>query len=144
MNISRSTHGRGWPFALVIALTVTLTPGLAAAAEEGPMTLKEGAWVCGTRDAYHQARDGSWEGPTFSIEKFRAGTQEPKACIYVDDDLLEDMMAPFVKVAEHDGTDVRVSFIIEFYKRIEYLHRKFSRIEFSGWTDAANVEIRKP
>jgi len=130
-----------WLVAAVI-LIAALATRAAQAAE--PMTLKEGSWVCGTQDALHEARQGAWSGPRFSIAKFRKGTQEQEACLYVDDDLLEDMMAPFVTVLQRDGDEAMVSFIVEYYKRIEYLHRKFSRVQITGWTDAANVEIRVP
>ena len=143
MEMTLGNAARGAALAALLALAPAAS-GTAAAKEEGPLTLKEGSWVCGTLELYRRARDNDWDAPRFSMAKFRAGTQENEACIFIDDDLLEDMMAPFVVVGGKDGGEVRVSFIVEFYKRIEMLHRRFSRITITGWTDAANVETRIP
>jgi hypothetical protein len=54
--------------------------------------------------------------------------------MYVDDDDIEDMMAPFVTVVERQGDKVKVEFWIEFYKKIAELHRAWRNVKFTGWT----------
>ena len=49
------------------------------------------------------------------------------------------MVPPFLKVRERQGEWVKVRFEIEYYKRIEYLHRKFWRITYEGWTHQDRV-----
>ena len=48
-------------------------------------------------------------------------------------------MAPFVQVLEENGDKVKVTFIVEYYKRIAMLHRKFARIQYTGWTERTNL-----
>ena len=38
-----------------------------------------------------------------------------------------------------EGDKVKVTFMVEFYKKIEYLHRKITRITFVGWTHEDNL-----
>jgi hypothetical protein len=58
----------------------------------------------------------------------------------MDDDNLEDMMAPYVSVLGEDGEMTKVAFFIEFYKRIEFLHRQITHVRFVGWTASENVK----
>jgi len=67
---------------------------------------------------------------------------EQKLCIYMDDDNLEDLMAPYVTVLTRQAQKVKVSFTVEFYKRIQYLHRRITRVTYSGWTDVENLKSR--
>lgn len=109
----------------------------AAAADEGPLTLEQGSWVCQSPEAYDEIvakqRDGT------SPHKLQ---KELQTCIFMDDDNIEDMMAPFVQVLAREGDKAKVSFVVEHYKRIEYLHRKFSRMTYTGWTESANIKQR--
>jgi len=57
----------------------------------------------------------------------------------LEEDQIEDMMAPFVQIKEIRGDMVRVEFIIEFYRKIEFLHRRITRVFYTGWTDQANL-----
>ena len=115
-----------------------------AAQEEGPLMLGEGSWVCDSPETYEGvlAARKSGEGVR-AIEK---RTREARTCVYLDDDNLEDMMAPFVQVLERDGDMIRVSFIIEHYRRVggRYLHREFTRMEYKGWTAGDNIEAYRP
>jgi hypothetical protein len=64
--------------------------------------------------------------------------------MYVDDEYLEDMMAPFVQVLDRQGEKIKVSFTVEFYKRIATLHRRITRVTYAGWTDAGNLRNYEP
>ena len=59
----------------------------------------------------------------------------------MDDDNLEDMLPPFVTVLGEDGDKSQVSFFVEFYKRIEFLHRQIKHVKFVGWTASDNVVL---
>jgi len=49
------------------------------------------------------------------------------------------MMVPFAKVLERQGNKVKVTFIVQYRKSIEFLHRQISRVTFVRWTDAGNL-----
>ncbi|MGQ4808672.1 hypothetical protein NKDENANG_02060 [Candidatus Entotheonellaceae bacterium PAL068K] len=123
--------------ACLVLLLSSLAVGTAHAAE--PQTLAEGSWVCSTPESYDQAVETArnWRGK--ALKDLKQQLLEKKLCMYVDDEDLEDLMAPFVKVLSRQGDKVKVSFTIEFYKRIQYLHRKITRVTFAGWTDAKNL-----
>jgi hypothetical protein len=125
---------------LCLALTAAALGLAAPAGADDALALKVGSWVCGTLEAYQQASNGGWTGPTFSLQKFREHKQEQAACLHVDDDLLEDMMPPFVTVLGREGDYAKVSFIVEYYKRIDALSSRFNRVQFTGWTAFAHVE----
>ena len=44
------------------------------------------------------------------------------------------------QLLSRQGDRVKVSFTIEFYKRIEYLHRRITRVTYAGWTAAGNLK----
>ena len=122
---------------LMIVL-VSLMVGSALAAE--PQTLAEGSWICSTPEAYNQAVAAEQKGQGKDLETLKKQLLEQKLCMYVDDEYIEDMMAPYVKVLSRQGDRVKVSFTIEFYKRIEYLHRRITRVTYAGWTAAGNLK----
>ena len=62
-------------------------------------------------------------------------------CIFVDDEILEDMLAPWVRVLGQEGDQVQVAFTVEYYQRLNIIHRRFSRVQFTGWTDTNNLDI---
>ncbi len=109
-------------------------------AADGPLTLAMGSWVCVSLEDYDQALERQQAGS--SPYKLAEELFEAQKCIYMDDDNIEDMMAPFVQVHAREGERSKVSFIVEHYKRIEFLHRKFTRMNYTGWTDHANIKPR--
>jgi hypothetical protein len=119
-----------------------LSFGIAAGHAAEPQTLKEGVWVCRTPEAYDQAIAA--EGQDKDLPALKQRLLDQKLCMYIDDEYLEDMMAPFVQVLSQQGNKVKVSFTIEFYKRIATLHRRITRITYAGWTDAGNLRNYEP
>ena len=120
-----------------VILLVGVVVGSAQA--EAPQTLVDGSWVCRTPEAYDQAVEAERQGQGKTLSKLRAQLLEKQLCMYVDDEYLEDLMAPYVKVLTRQGDKVHVSFSVEFYKRIEFLHRKITRVRYAGWTAAGNL-----
>ena len=93
--------------------------GAAGAAEGPPYLLHEGTWVCESPAAYDQAL--AEQAKTNGYKELMALKDrllEAKRCMYLDDDDIEDMMAPYVEVLERDGDKIKVTFTIEFYKRV--------------------------
>jgi Skp family chaperone for outer membrane proteins len=128
-----------------LALTAILALGssismAATAEEEGPFILAENSWVCVTPEAYDQAIAEA--DKTDDIRALRKEFLENKLCMTIDDEDIEDMMAPFVQVTDRQDEKIKVRFEVEFYKRIAYLHRNFARITFAGWTHENRLKPR--
>ncbi len=121
---------------LMIVLVMVLI-GVTQAAER--TTLKIGSWLCVSPEAYDQAVAEAKKRHGKAREALKQQLLDDKLCLYADDELLEDIMAPWVQVIDRQGDKVKVSFMVEFYKRVEYLHRRFSRVNYTGWTDAGNL-----
>ena len=122
------------------ALGMAMLWGLAIAPVQAgdPYMLREGSWVCRSPETYDiaMARLRGGKGGTSLV---RAELVEEKLCMFIDDEYLEDTMAPFYQIQERDGDKVKVLFTVEFYKKIEYLHRRITRITFAGWTHEDNL-----
>jgi len=125
----------------VAMLLVSLAVGVAGAAEF--QMLKAGSWLCTSPEAYDQAvaAEHNWHGKDLAALKDQL--LEQKLCMYVDNQYVEDMMAPFVTVLEQQGNKVQVSFTVEFNKRIRIIHRQITRVTYAGWTDAGNLQRRE-
>jgi hypothetical protein len=126
-------------FALSIALALGASAA-AAAQEDGPYILAENSWVCVTPDAYDQAIAETEK--TDDVRELRKRLLEDRLCMTVDDEDIEDMMAPFVQVTERRDQKIKVRFEVEFYKRIAFLHRNFARVTFAGWTHQDRLKPR--
>ena len=74
-----------------------------------------------------------------SLPFARSWLGDEKLSMFIDDECLEDTMAPFFQVRDRQGDKVKVSFMVEFYKKIVYLRRGITRISFVGWTHEENV-----
>ena len=122
--------------ACLVMLLVGIVVGSAHAADL--QTLKAGSWLCRTPEAYDQAIVA--ERQEENLEKLQQQLIDQKLCMHVDGEMIEDIMAPWVKVLSRQGDKVKVAFTVEFYQRIAMLHRRFSRVQFTGWTDAGNLE----
>ena len=116
--------------------------GAVAAFAAAPQTLEEGSWVCRTPEVYDETVEAARHRNGKALEELKQDLLDQKLCIYMDDDNLEDLMAPYVTVVTRQEQKVKVSFTVEFYKRIQYLHRRITRVTFSGWTDAENLKSR--
>lgn len=121
---------------LVVAFVIVMI-GATQAAER--TTLKIGSWLCISPEAYEQAVVEAQKQRGKEREALIKQLRDEKLCMYADDELLEDIMAPWVRVLDRQGDKVKVSFMVEYYKRVEYLHRRFSRVNYTGWTAAANL-----
>jgi hypothetical protein len=122
-------------FALAISVLVIAT---AVQAGEYLETLKENCWLCETPEAYENAvaeeRKANGE-----LDALKARLLDEKACIYVDRAFVNRMMVPFAKVVERQDDMVKVTFTVQYRKRLEALHRQISRVTFVGWTHAQNL-----
>jgi hypothetical protein len=124
------------PIGLLAAPLLLALAGATASAVEGPpYLLKENTWVCVTPEAYDQALVE--QGKTNGYKQLMALKDQllaEKRCMFVDDEDIEDMMAPFVEVVERQGDKIKVTFTIEFYKRTSTIGAAFNRVKFAGWT----------
>lgn len=111
----------------------------AAQAAETPYTLKSGSWVCRSPEAHQQAVTAQQSGKT-SLAVLRKALHDAGQCVFLDDDDLEDLMAPFVRLLDNADELAKVSFVIEYYRRVAYLHRRINRMQYTGWTAASNLE----
>tara|TARA_B100000315_G_scaffold247920_1_gene277243 strand:- start:100 stop:519 length:420 start_codon:yes stop_codon:yes gene_type:complete len=102
--------------------------------EDQPMMLWDGSWVCSTPEAYGQAVDLE-RNTDKSFTELKKDLLDRKLCIYIDGGDVADMMAPYVIVVEEQANMVKVKFMIESYKKFEFLHRRITRVTFGGWTD---------
>ncbi len=128
-----------------LALTGMLAGTALAQPGDPPYLLAEGTWVCTTPEAYDDAVAKQENTKGYSeLMELKDRLLAEKLCMYVDDEDIEDMMAPFVEIVERNGDKVKVTFWIEFYKRIAYLHRTFSRVKFAGWTAVSRLTEYHP
>jgi hypothetical protein len=124
--------------ALLLSLALAGAVVASAGAAEYLQTLKDGTWICVSPDAYDQAILQQ-KSAGVDLDGLRKDLLDRKQCMYLDAEWVENMMAPFAKVVERQGTKVKVEFTIEFRKRIEFLHRQINRVTYAGWTDSANL-----
>ena len=125
-----------WAVAALLAVAVT---GPAAAQQLDPQVLWDGTWVCSSPEAYTTGLRMVEDRQGKSFGELKAELLKQKLCMYVDGDDVEDMMAPFVTIHDRHGDIVKVSFTIEFYKKIEFLHRNITRVTFNGWTKESSL-----
>lgn len=123
-------------------LSGLLVLSVMAAQADDPQTLRQGSWVCQTPEAYDQAMTAEHQEKDLPALKQQLSDQ--KLCMFIDGKYLEDMMAPFVQVIDRQGEKVKVSFTVEFYKRLATLHRRITRVTYAGWTDAGNLRLYEP
>ena len=103
-----------------------------------PQIFAHDAWVCATPEAYDQAVGEA--SRTRDREALADRLRGENLCTLIEDDDIEDIMAPFVEVLGCQGDKVRVTFIIENYRRIAILHARITWVKFTGWTQADNLE----
>lgn len=120
---------------VILVFSIVASP---AHAGEYLQTLKEGSWVCDTPEAYDLAiaEERRQNG---ALEDLKKRLLEQKLCIYMDTGFVARMMVPFAKVLERQDDKVKVTFTVQFRRRLEALHRQLSRVTFVGWTGAGNL-----
>ena len=129
----------------VAILALGIGTAQARATKGPPYLLEDGTWVCVTPEAYDQAmveQEKTNGYPELMALKDRL--LEAKSCMFVDDDDIEDMMAPFVTVVERQGDKIKVEFWIEFYKKVAELNRAWNRVKFTGWTAEERLADYRP
>lgn len=133
-------------FVLAMAIfAIGIGTAHAAATKGPPYLLEEGTWICATPEDYDQAiveQENTDGYPELMALKDRL--LEAKSCMFVDDDDIEDMLAPFVTVVDRAGDKIKVEFWIEFYKRHAVLHRSWSHVKFTGWTAEDRLADYRP
>lgn len=110
--------------------------------DDRPHTLLSDSWVCVSQAAYELAAAGQNAGSGVEALRQQLRNEEGQdLCLHVDNEILEDMLAPWVRIIEQEGEQVQVAFTVEYYQRLNVIHRRFSRVQFTGWTGAANLDI---
>ncbi len=122
-----------WRVLMLAGLAVS-----AAQAGESLQTLKPGSWLCTSPEAYDQAvaEERRADG---DLEELKRRLLGQKLCMYVAAEYVEKMMVPYAKVLERQGSKVKVTFTVDFRKRLALLHRQITRITYAGWTDEGNL-----
>jgi hypothetical protein len=123
---------------LCVALLALSIIASAVHAGEYLETLKEGCWLCETPEAYDNAV-AEEQKQNGDLEALKARLLEQKACIYVDRGFVSRIMVPYAQVLERQDDKVKVTFTVQYRKRLEDLHRQISRVTFVGWTNAKNL-----
>ena len=122
-----------------IAIGLILICGLGASAwswddDDQPMMLWDGSWICSTPEAYEQAIDVERD-TDMSFSELKKDLLDRKLCMYIDGGDVDGMMAPYVIVVDEQASKIKVEFTIEFYKKFKFLHRRITRVTYTGWTE---------
>lgn len=125
------------PLTLVMAAMTFV--GARAADEQTPMMLERGSWVCDTQESYGQAL-AEQKSAGKSLRDLRKNLESH--CIYMDEDNLKDMMAPWVTVLEQQADYDKVSFAIQSEQRISVINQKIKQMKYTGWTAVTNIKPR--
>ena len=110
--------------------------------DDRPHTLLSDSWVCVSQGVYEKAAAGKLAGQGVQTLRQQLRNEEGQdLCLHVDNEILEDMFAPWVIILGQEGDLVQVAFTVEYYQRLNIIHRRFSRVQFTGWTSADNLDI---
>jgi hypothetical protein len=128
---------RNW---LLAAAVLGSSNAFAMDAKETFTTLKENIFVCISPQVYDEAmgRVNALNGQ--DPEPLRKELSANKQCMFVDAQMVDNIMAPFAVVLQREGSKVQVQFIITFRNRVQLLHRLINRYVLVGWTDESNLE----
>lgn len=121
---------------LLAAMIVAGTSATGQAASDTLTVLFEDTWICANQENYQEAVNRSEAPDSPGLRSLDKELREAGKCMLVDGEKIEDMMAPYVEVLEQNGAHVKVRFSVEYYKRVELLHRRFSRVTYAGWTSS--------
>ena len=128
------------PIGLVAALVILTAPATSGAEEDAaPQTLRNGTMLCVSAETFREAAETIGAAEAAQRGAVRAAYYDAQKCMTVDEEAIEEMLAPFVKVMERRGDVVRIGFSVEVEDRIELLHRKVAHLRYVGWTGQANL-----
>lgn len=122
---------------LGLCLFMLIGPAIQSADAAEAQTLTNGSWVCHSVDHYQAVIKSMSEGVD-SVRQIQESFKE--SCLYVDEDIAEDMLPPFVTVLESNSDLSRVTFFVEFYRKLATLHAKIRQVKYVGWTASNNVK----
>jgi hypothetical protein len=134
---------KAFRYTVAALLGMTFAATTPTRADETLTTLKQDIFVCTSPRVYDDAMVKVRELNGNDLEPLKKDLAEKKQCMFVDAQMVDDLMAPFAVVLERDSGKVRVQFILQDRKRLEFLHRLINRIVLVGWTDEANLEPKK-
>jgi hypothetical protein len=137
MNINTSLH------LCAAAGLALLFAAMPAPAGETLTTLKDNIFICVSPQAYDDAMARVRELSGKDLEPLKKELSEQKQCMFVDKEMVADLMAPYAVVLERESSKVRVQFILQDRKKIEFLHRLINRYVLVGWTEEANLEPKQ-
>lgn len=121
-------------------LAAVATGGAVEAADvtSEPQIFTRAAWICRSPEEYERALQAAKTAA--DVEELGEELLEKQLCLYLEYDDIEDIFAPFVQVLEQNGDLAKVSFTVEFYRRVGGLGGRFSTVKFTGWTALSNLE----
>lgn len=91
-------------------------------------------WICAAPEEYATVTGRSAAG---------GGNTGDLGCYQVGYDDIEDIMAPWVEILEERDGLVKVTFLVERYKRLRprgWKGGRTTRVLYTGWTDPARLE----
>jgi hypothetical protein len=124
----------------LIGALLTALIALPAQPKETFTTLKENIFLCVSPQVYDDAMTRVKALDGRDLEPLRKELGERQQCMFVDAEMVDNMMAPFALVLQRDAGKVQVQFIVTYRNRMSLLHRLINRYVFVGWTDEHNLE----
>jgi hypothetical protein len=125
---------------LAAATLLCAASGLPVHAKETFTTLKENVYLCVSPQVYDDAMSRVKALNGQNPELLRQELSAAKQCMFVDAEMVDNIMAPFALVLQREGSKVQVQFIVTFRERMSLLHRMINRYVLVGWTDESNLE----
>jgi len=125
---------------LAVALTLAMLFFATSASAGVQMYFKHGAWVCSTTEAYDAALEAQRSLNGRPFDDLRKELYEAGKCVYIEDDEITDIQAPYLTLLETRDKMMHVSFVIKYEKRLAFLKRELNWYKFSGWTEADNLK----
>jgi hypothetical protein len=126
--------------ASLVAAISLFAMSAAFAADAKLTTLKENIFICVSPEAYDTAMGRVQGKAGDELESLKRELLHAKQCMFVDTEMVEDIMAPFAVVLNTNGDKVQVQFILTQRKKVEFLHRLINRLVLVGWTARSNLE----
>jgi hypothetical protein len=125
---------------LAAAVLAAAAGALPADAKETFTTLKENIFLCISPQVYDEAMSRMQALNGQALEAVRKELSERQQCMFVDAEMVDNIMAPFALILQRDGSKVQVQFIVTYRDRVSLLHRMINRYVLVGWTDESNLE----
>ena len=125
---------------IAAAALLAATSAPLAHAKETFTTLKENIFLCISPQVYEEAMTRMQTLDGRSSDALRKELSETQQCMFVDAEMVDNIMAPFALVLQREGSKVQVQFIVTFRERMSLLHRMINRYVLVGWTDESNLE----